>query len=338
MAKSSRRDALGLLVTGASVLGAQQPPPLMGEPQGRIPPVAELVNTFEVEAIARRKLNAATFTALADNSVTTDRAAFDRITLRPRLMVNTERLDLSLDLFGQRHFAPILSGPASAQQRFHPDAGLAMARGASAAKAALIVSDRAGQPVERIAAEAASAGFWYQAFPGADRGRVGAAIQTGAKAVCLTLTGPSAWGAISAWRRGLGVPLVVKGIANAREARLAIESGAQGIVISTYRGEGAPAAPSISVLPEIVAAAGGRIPILIDGGFRRGADILKALALGASAVLVTRPVLWGLAGYGAPGVQHVLESLQTELARAMAMCGLPNLASIGRTFVRIHRR
>jgi len=81
----------------------------------------------------------------------------------------------------------------------------------------------------------------------------------------------------------------------------------------------------------------GRAPVLVDGSFRRGTDILKALAFGARAVLVGRPVMWGLAAYGADGVQGVLEMLQTELARYMAMCGKSNLAMLDRTLLRVHR-
>jgi len=87
------------------------------------------------------------------------------------------------------------------------------------------------------------------------------------------------------------------------------------------------------VLPRIADAVAGKIPILIDGGFRRGTDILKALALGAKAVMVGRPPLWGLAGYGQPGVVRVLELLQSELALAMALSGQANLASVDRNLV-----
>ena len=97
-------------------------------------------------------------------------------------------------------------------------------------------------------------------------------------------------------------------------------------------------ASSLEVLPAIVEAVSGRAPILIDGGFRRGSDILKAIALGAKAVVVTRPVLWGLAAYGAPGVQQVLELLQSEMARAMAMCGKANISGVDKTLVRLHTR
>jgi len=79
------------------------------------------------------------------------------------------------------------------------------------------------------------------------------------------------------------------------------------------------------------------MPVLIDGGFRRGTDILMALALGAKAVLVARPIAWGLAAYGPEGVRYVLEMLQTELARSMAMCGKPDLKSIDRSAVKLHR-
>jgi 4-hydroxymandelate oxidase len=112
----------------------------------------------------------------------------------------------------------------------------------------------------------------------------------------------------------------------------------QGIVVSNY--VGAPtsglAAP-MEVLPGIADAVGGKIPILIDGSFRRGSDILMAIALGARGVLIGRPVAWGLAAYGAAGVQHVMELLQTELARDMAMCGKVDLKAIDRSVVKVHK-
>jgi isopentenyl diphosphate isomerase/L-lactate dehydrogenase-like FMN-dependent dehydrogenase len=95
------------------------------------------------------------------------------------------------------------------------------------------------------------------------------------------------------------------------------------------------AAP-IDVLPSIVEAVGGKAPVLIDGSFRRATDILKALALGARAVLLGRPVLWALASYGSAGVQAMLEMLQTDLGRDMAQCGKPNLKSLDPSIVKIH--
>jgi len=89
-------------------------------------------------------------------------------------------------------------------------------------------------------------------------------------------------------------------------------------------------------LAAIVDAVGGTVPVLVDGSFRRGTDIFKALAFGAKAVLVGRPVMWGLAAYGAEGVQSVVEMLQTELARYMAMCGRVNLAMLDRSALQVH--
>jgi isopentenyl diphosphate isomerase/L-lactate dehydrogenase-like FMN-dependent dehydrogenase len=131
---------------------------------------------------------------------------------------------------------------------------------------------------------------------------------------------------------------VLKGVMSADDAQAAVDKGAAGIVVSNH-GEIVPGlAPPIAVLPSVVDAVGGRIPVLVDGGFRRGSDILKALALGARAVLVVRPAMWGLAAYGSDGVQGVVEMLQSELAGMMAGCGKPNLASLDRSLVRILKR
>ncbi len=134
------------------------------------------------------------------------------------------------------------------------------------------------------------------------------------------------------------VPVLVKGILTPEDAKLAVENGASGIVVSNHGARYLEFAPStIEVLPGIVDAVQGKIPVLIDGGFRRGTDVLKALAIGAKAVLVGRPPLWGLGAFGQPGVVRVLEMLQTELALAMGLSGRPNLDSIDRSLVRIER-
>jgi isopentenyl diphosphate isomerase/L-lactate dehydrogenase-like FMN-dependent dehydrogenase len=135
------------------------------------------------------------------------------------------------------------------------------------------------------------------------------------------------------------VPLLLKGIMSPAEARLAVAQGVDAIVVSSHGGLYTSGfAEPIEVLPSVMEAVGDRIPVLVDGGFRRGTDILKALALGARAVLLGRPPVWGLAAYGAEGVQAVLEMLQTELARNMAMCGVPDVKSVTRSLIRIHTR
>jgi isopentenyl diphosphate isomerase/L-lactate dehydrogenase-like FMN-dependent dehydrogenase len=117
-----------------------------------------------------------------------------------------------------------------------------------------------------------------------------------------------------------------------------VEHGAAGILVSNHGGRYLDFTPStIEALPEIVDAVQGRIPVLLDGGIRRGTDVLKALALGAKAVLIGRPPLWGLGASGQAGVTRVLEMLQTELALAMGLSGCANLASINRSLVRAAR-
>ena len=130
--------------------------------------------------------------------------------------------------------------------------------------------------------------------------------------------------------------MLAKGILTAEDALRCVEQGLDGIVVSNHGGRALDYAPStLEVLPEIVDAVGGRIPVLVDGGFRRGSDILKALALGAAAVCLGRVPRWGLAAFGAPGVQRVLEILQAELVLAMAHTGRSTLSSIDRSLVRM---
>src|SRR5207247_9194503 len=123
-------------------------------------------------------------------------------------------------------------------------------------------------------------------------------------------------------------------VVTAEDARLAVEAGAEGIVVSNHGGrqlDGAPA--TLDVLPEVVEAAGGRTEILLDGGVRSGSDVFKAVALGARAVLVGRPYLWGLAVDGAGGVRRVLEILRDDLILTMALAGRPRVQDIDRSAV-----
>jgi len=143
------------------------------------------------------------------------------------------------------------------------------------------------------------------------------------------------WTLLDELRRVVKVPLAVKGIVTAEDARLCLEHGVDAIYISNHGGRSLDYGPStLEVLPEIADAVHGRVPIIFDSGIRRGSDILKALALGASAVGLGRVPLWGLSAYGPQGVQKVLEILQAELVQAMAATGRPTLASIDKTLVR----
>jgi isopentenyl diphosphate isomerase/L-lactate dehydrogenase-like FMN-dependent dehydrogenase len=144
------------------------------------------------------------------------------------------------------------------------------------------------------------------------------------------------WESVSWLRSITSLPVLLKGILTAEDALLAVEHGVSGIIVSNHGGRQLDSAlASIEALPEIVEAVAGRCEVYVDGGIRRGTDILKSLALGARAVLVGRPVLWGLAVGGAEGAYHVLELLRKELELAMALSGRPTLKSIDRTLLKI---
>jgi 4-hydroxymandelate oxidase len=130
-------------------------------------------------------------------------------------------------------------------------------------------------------------------------------------------------------QRHAGLPVLVKGVLRGDDAEASVAAGAAGIVVSNHGGRQLDGAVTgAEALPEVVAAVGDRVPVLVDGGVRRGTDVLKALALGARGVLVGRPVLWGLATGGAEGVRRVLIGLQEELVRAMALCGATSIAEL----------
>jgi len=343
---SRRRALAGMGSLAAAPLMADQAPVLIGEPPGRIAPRAELVNVLEFENMAARMLAPSVYATIAGS----DRSFFDRITFRPRMMVPTTHLDLSLTLFGEKMFAPVMVGPITGLQRYHSEGEAGLARAASAAKAWMVVSSESSQPFEKIAAESKTV-QWYQVFVDGDvsavREKIDQAVKTGSKAICITTHAPLgsktprpslSWDKIDQLRRGLKVPVLIKGIMSPQEAEAAVKRGMDGIVVSNYGGLLVPGmGSSMEMLPSIADAIGGKVPILIDGSFRRGSDIFKALAFGATAVMVARPLAWGLAAYGPEGAQQVLEMLQTEVARDMAQTGKPSLKDIDRSVVKLHQ-
>jgi 4-hydroxymandelate oxidase len=349
---ATRRRALGVMGTAVTVGVAAAATPALGAP-ARTPiaevfptplpppariPRAELVNTLQYETQARLVLGPARVAPVLGS----DRTVTDRITLHPRMNISTRDLDLTCTLFGDDHFAPIIVGPMADQRRFHPDGELAMARGASAAQAGMVVSSEASLPLASIA-EAATAPLWLQVYAGSPKVKDVLAQAGAAKARAVIVTvnaGASAridWAAVEAVVRATTLPVIVKGITRPEEAREAVARGAKGVVVSNYRGGDATALPgTLLLIAPVVEAVGGQVPVLADGSFRRGTDILKALAFGAKGVLIGRPVMWGLGAYGADGVQGVVEMLQSELARYMAMSGCPTLAAIPPSLARVH--
>jgi isopentenyl diphosphate isomerase/L-lactate dehydrogenase-like FMN-dependent dehydrogenase len=175
-------------------------------------------------------------------------------------------------------------------------------------------------------------------------GRVARPIGRGADAA--TLTGSAryrisggrlwyTWQYIDAVRKMITGKMVLKGVLEPDDAKLAIEHGADAIIVSNHGGRSMDYGPStLEVLPEIVAAVNGRIPIIFDSGIRRGADIFKALALGANAVMLGRTTRWGLAAFGAAGAQRLIEILQAELVQVAAAAGCAKLSDINKTTVK----
>ena len=130
------------------------------------------------------------------------------------------------------------------------------------------------------------------------------------------------------------VPVLVKGVLNEDDAELAIDAGVSGVVVSNHGARNLDTLPaSVDALPAVVDRVAGRVPILVDGGIRRGTDVLKALALGATAVLIGRPYIWGLAAQGENGVANVVAILRREFEMAMALAGKPTIASIDRSVI-----
>jgi len=142
------------------------------------------------------------------------------------------------------------------------------------------------------------------------------------------------WADVDALRKIWTGPLLLKGVLHPQEAKHAVDRGIDGLIVSNHGGrqlDGAPA--SIAVLPAVIDAVAARVPVLLDGGVRRGSDVVKALALGAQACLVARPQLWGLAIAGEAGVAHMLEIYRQEMSRVMGLCGIARIADIGKDLV-----
>jgi isopentenyl diphosphate isomerase/L-lactate dehydrogenase-like FMN-dependent dehydrogenase len=151
----------------------------------------------------------------------------------------------------------------------------------------------------------------------------------------ITVNNPSmTWDFVRRLKEMTRMKLVVKGIVTREDAQLCREYGVDGIIVSNHGGRAEESARStIDCLPEVLDGAGTKISVLIDGGFRRGTDVFKALALGARAVCVGRPYLWGLGAFGQPGVERVLDILRAELELVMKQCGARSIAEVGRSLV-----
>ena len=351
----------------------------------------EILNLHELEALARARLPQLAwdyYASGADDEQCLRRnvAAFERIALHYRVLVDVAQRDLATTVLGQRIAMPIAIAPTAFHKLAHKDGELASVRAAGEAGTLFVLSTLSNTAVEQVTA-AATGPVWFQLYIYRDRSATEALVRrveaAGCRALVLTVDAPLlgrrerdvrnrfalpaglaienmhaagyarlpaasgdsglaayfaelldpalTWPAIDWLRSITSLPILVKGIVRPDDAVRAIEHGAAGIVVSNHGGRQLDASPStIEVLPRIADALAGRGEILLDGGVRRGSDVVKALALGARAVLVGRPVLWGLAAGGQPGVAAALATLRRELDLAFALCGCPDVASVTR--------
>ncbi len=352
------------------------------------------INLAEYEPLARNRMQPSHwdyYQSGANDEVTLREncLAFQRIRLRPRMLVDVSAVEIGTTVLGCEVSAPILVAPMAYHKLAHAQGEAATASGAGAAGTLMCVSTMATIPLEEVA-QAANGPLWFQLYVFKDRSvsesLVRRAERAGYRALVLTVDAPIigqrepdvrngfglpphlhlanfhgdladeqagdpgvsalatyadaqfdltlTWEALDWLRSITNLPVVVKGILTAEDAQLAVAHGAAGIVVSNHGGrqlDGVLA--GIDALPEVVTAVAGRCEVYMDGGVRRGTDVLKALALGARAVLLGRPVLWALAVDGEAGVARALNLLKDELKLAMMLSGRPTLASIDRSLI-----
>jgi isopentenyl diphosphate isomerase/L-lactate dehydrogenase-like FMN-dependent dehydrogenase len=310
-------------------------------------------------------------------------AAWQRLALRPRMMVDCTGLDRSTTVLGRSHAHPLIVAPTAFHTLAAAEGEVATARGAAATDTTFCLSTLSTTAVAELAAQAPEARRWFQLYVLKDRAVtreiVAAAVDHGYEALVLTvdlppfgtrerelrsgfrleaakavpslaaagargeltlgdvgaLLDPSlTWGDVERFAADSGLPVVVKGVLTPEDARRAVESGAAGIVVSNHGGRQLDTVLSgADALPAVVDEVGSELDVLVDGGIRRGTDVIKALALGARAVLVGRPVLWGLAVGGEEGVRRVLELLLADLDTALALAGAPRASELDRSWI-----
>ncbi|MBV8989093.1 MAG: alpha-hydroxy-acid oxidizing protein [Solirubrobacterales bacterium] len=291
--------------------------------------------------------------------------AWKRFAIKPRMLVGVAAGELSVTVLGRPRPHPLIIAPMASQGHADPEGDVATARAAAATGAVMCLSTLATVGVTELAHAAPDLTRWFQLYVFRDRAYsdqlVAQAVELGYEALVVTVDlpvlgvrerelrfpieqGPSemaplidpllSWKDIERFASDCPLPLLVKGILTPEDARLAIEHGARGVIVSNHGGRQLDTVmSSADALAPIVDAVAGEIDVLVDGGIRRGTDILKALALGAQAVLVGRPILFGLVVGGSDGARRVLEILIAELDTALALAGVARAADLGRANV-----
>jgi len=389
----------GAIEAGATEAPSKLPDPMIWTPTEHevIKSAKEAINVFDFEPVARKNVPPAHFGYMAsgiDDEVTlrANREGFLKFQLKPRRLNDVSKVDMSVELFGTRYASPIFVCPVGANQFFHPDGELAVARAARAGDHLQILSTSSNYAVEQVSS-ARGAPVWFQLYASPKWEVAAVLIKRAEAAGCpvlavtvdriagrnqetlfrlmredtrdcsgchdrssfakraqrrhnydgidlsaITGSGESSnlsWDTVKRMRDITKMKIVLKGIVTAEDAELAVQNGLDGIIVSNHGARGEDNGRStIDALPEIVAAVNGRMTVIIDSGFRRGTDVVKALALGAQAAGIGRPYLWGLGAFGQEGVERVLELMRIETRAAMQQCGVRSLRELNPSFVR----
>jgi 4-hydroxymandelate oxidase len=336
---------------------------------------SEAINVLDFEAAARKALPPAHWGYLTtgvddDATLKANREAFSHYQLRSRRLVDTTKIDMSVDLFGTKWETPIVLAPSGTL--FHPEGPLPVARAAQKQKTLQVLGgvQERNHPIEQVM-NARGGPVWYQLYATQDWNSTLQTVKRIEKSGCPVLVwtvdilGGRNLETVQRYRRldtrqcmschttdpqvrpgqagqntltyetlrrmkdSTTMKVLVKGIENPEDADLCVQNGADGIIVSNHGGRSTESGrATIDSLPEVVQVVRGRVPVLVDGGFRRGSDVFKALALGARAICIGRPYMWGVAAFGQPGVESVLAIMRREFNLVMAECGKHSLAEI----------
>ena len=332
----------------------------------------DAITVFDLEVVARKKLDVGHLGYLLGtedaSTYMANREGFTRLQLRPRRLVDTKNIDMSVSLIGTKWNTPIFLCPIGYQAAFNPQGELATARAAKAKGVLQMMSSAKTRGIlKRAEAAGCPAIFLTVDASGGDKREALARIRRQNSAHCATchtlieneglteraLSGPGfmnpggawsstppvgpptpetvplSWDYVKKLKDATPMKLFIKGIVSREDAELAVQHGVDGVWISNHGGHAENSGRgTIECLPEVAAGVAGRVPIIIDGGFRRGVDIYKALALGATAIGFGRPCAWGLASFGQDGVEAALDIMTTELRMVMGQMGATSVSQI----------
>ncbi len=332
----------------------------------------DFVSNEEIVQAAKKKLQQGEWDYLvgASESETTmrrNRSAFDRVAFRPRVLVDVSSIDTSTTFLGHDLSMPVMLAPVGSLQTFTPEGGLAATRAAAEMGIHHVVSSVTQPSLEDIMAEVDHPktlqlyihGDWEWTTD-----MIGRIKEAGYSALCITVDtahysrrerplltryapfsrrrlnfDPSygssvTWDSIDRIKELAGLPFMLKGIATAEDAALAVEHGVDVVWVSNHGGRQLDHSEgTMDMLPEIVDAVDGKATIVLDGGIQRGSDVVKAVAMGATAVALGKMQGWGLAANGAEGVKRMLEILQEEIVVAMALMGVTSIDQLSSSYV-----